>query len=198
MGVGAGDGRTGGPGQCQAGFHRAPTPHSAPSCCPRGPDPRVEATSIYSPSVPPQAVSGPCCLPPAQHWLSVPGPPSPRPTASGQGQGQAVGHGGRGLLRAGDARRSGVTAGRTLSSLFRGPGALQARSRGPPGALPGQGAVRRRGWRRAGAFVCLSALPAGGWVRSQQGAEGPPWGRGLQRGTAFGHCGHRGSWPWGL
>lgn len=50
------EGLDGGPGPCQGGpgrLHPHRPPHPQLLSCPRGPDPRGEATSIYSPFVPP-------------------------------------------------------------------------------------------------------------------------------------------------
>lgn len=151
------EGRTGGPGQSQGGpccrFHPAPshTPRRL-LACPQGPDPRVEATSIYSPSVPPQVTSLGCPaashLP--SHQLSVPGLPMPLQPP--------------GLLgwKGAEVRLPwpGLSVGNHFPWFIRGLGP-------PPSVLPGTGCgPESRGWRRAHGFgLCFHKCLARWWVR---------------------------------
>lgn len=166
--------------------HPGPTP-LAPSCCPRG-RPRGEAASIYSPSVPPQAVSlfpSSACPPPhPSTGLCCGTACAPRP--QGQAPRPAVGHGaGDGLYR---VQGHGVhghlppTGLRVVASfpVWKGPGT-------PSLSSPGKGVVWQGTWRRAGVqcagwwvgrLLCVDGVTGGS--RSHTFGE-----RGLQRSPAL-------------
>lgn len=149
------------------------SPHLPPSCCPRG-RPRGEATSIYSPSVPPPASSFlPARLPPAPSRLSVLDP--------------------RGL-----APRVGVGVGQAQTATgyrLKTPHCVQGCE-----VDPGQKDRMRAGQPQlAEACLCLLRALAAPCLGLQEGMRNGTLGEcGLQSSPAFGHCGHCGTWPPGF
>lgn len=130
------EGLDGGPGPCQGGpgrLHPHRPPHPQLLSCPRGPDPRGEATSIYSPFVPPPvAFLWDLLSPPAPMAGSPETPACPLQTwVTGSGLSPAP-----------------------MASLFRG-------RLGPwvdgPGFL---GCLRKQGWWAARVCACWLAVGA--------------------------------------
>lgn len=160
---------------CRTSAPPPPTsPHLPPSCCPRG-RPRGEATSIYSPSVPPPASSFlPARLPPA---------PSRHGFCSGPSRPRAQGRGGGG---AGSDRHGVQTEDSPLCAGVRG--------------RPGQKDRMRAGeLQLAEACLCLLRALAAPCLGLQEGMRNGTLGEcGLQSSPAFGHCGHCGTWPSGF